>query len=199
MTAMDHVRYLAETIGPRGSTTPQESKAAHYTAQALQEAGLEPVTEPFTSARSAWYPYVLFSGLVLAGELLLWSGERWGVIAALALALLAVVSVLLELAFRPNPLRWLLPKGRSQNVWVRLQPEGEAREQVVLLGHLDTHRTPLVFSTDRWVKLFGSLVPVGLVCAVALVALFTAEAIAPGAWWRPLSLPFALLVLYLFL
>lgn len=199
MTAMDHIRYLAETIGPRGSTTPKESEAAGYAAQALQEAGLESVTELFTSARSAWYPYVLFSGLVLVGELLFWTGERWGVIAALALALLAVVSVLLELAFRPNPLRWLLPKGQSQNVWVRLRPEGEAREQVVLLGHLDTHRTPLIFSTDRWVKLFGSLVPIGLASTVALIALFTAETIAPGGLWRPLSLPFALVVLYLFL
>ncbi len=199
MTAMDHVRYLAETIGPRGSTTPKESEAACYAAQALRETDLEPVTEPFTSARSAWYPYVLFSGLVLVGELLFWTGERWGVIAALALAVLAIVSVLLELAFRPNPLRWLLPKGHSQNVWVRLQPEGEAREQVVLLGHLDTHRTPLVFSTDRWVKLFGLLVPIGLASTVALIALFTAETIAPGGLWRPLSLPFALVVLYLFL
>ncbi len=32
MTAMDHVRTLAETIGPRGSTTAEEEAAARYAA-----------------------------------------------------------------------------------------------------------------------------------------------------------------------
>ncbi len=198
MTAMDHICHLARTIGPRGSTTPQETEAAHYAAQVLREAGLEPITEPFTSARSAWYPYVLFSGLILVSELFFWIGARWEAIAALVLSLLALVLVLLELAFRPNPLRWLLPKGRSQNVWVRLQPQVEAREQVVLLGHLDTHRTPLVFSTDRWVKLFSTLVPVGLVSSLFLMGLFAIGIAATGWLWRVLSLPFALILLGVF-
>jgi hypothetical protein len=192
---MDHVRYLAETIGPRGSTTPQEAEAARYAAQVLRDAGLEPVTVPFTSARSAWYPYALFSGLALVSELLFWIGGRWGAIAALALIAPTLASVLLELAFRPNPLRWLLPKGRSQNVWARLQPRGEVRERVVLLGHLDTHRTPLVFSTDRWVRLFSMLVPVGLISSVLLLILFAVGIAATGWLWRLLSLPFAISIL----
>ncbi len=200
MTAMDHVRYLAETIGPRGSTTPREAEAARYATQVLQEAGLAPVTEPFTSARSAWYPYALFAGLVLAGELLFWLGGSWGALVALVLALLAVVSVLLELAFRPNPLRWVLPKGRSQNVWARIPPTGEAREQVILMGHLDTHRTPLAFSSPGWLKLFNSLVPVGLVSTVLLTVLFAVGTVDPGGlWWRLLSLPLALVVLLILL
>lgn len=199
MTAMDHVRYLAKTIGPRGSTTSRETEAARYAAQVLRDAELEPVTEPFTSARSAWYPYALFAGLVLAGELLFWLGGRWGAIAALALSLLALASVLLELAFRSNPLRWLLPKGSSQNVWAQLQPRGETREQVVLLGHLDTHRTPLVFSTDGWVRLFGALVPVGLISTVILIGLYAVGIAAAGWLWRLLSLPLALIVLGLFM
>jgi len=120
-------------------------------------------------------------------------------VAALVLTVLGLVSVLLELAFRPNPLRWLLPKGRSQNVWARIEPRGETREQVVLLGHLDSHRTPLVFSTDRWVKLFGMLVPVGLVSVVLLIIVFALSVIAPGPLWRFLSLPLALVALGLFL
>ncbi len=178
---------------------PQEAEAARYVAQVLREAGLEPITEPFTSARSAWYPYVLFSGLMLVSEPLFWIGARWGAIAALVLTVLALVSVLLELAFRTNPLRWLLPKGRSQNVWARIQPRGEAREHVVLMGHLDTHRTPLVFSTDRWVKLFSTLVPVGLVSSLFLVALFAIGIAATGWLWRVLSLPYALILLGVFL
>ena len=36
MTAMDHIRYLAEAIGPRGATTPKEAEAARYAAEALR-------------------------------------------------------------------------------------------------------------------------------------------------------------------
>jgi hypothetical protein len=188
MTAMEHVRYLAETIGPRGSTTAGEAEAARYAAQALQDAGLAPVTERFTSARSAWYPYTLFSGLLLVSELLFWVGGRWGAVAALALALLALVSVLVELAFRPNPLRWALPKGSSQNVWARLQPRCQPLQEVVLMGHLDTHRTPLAFATDRWLLLFRSLVPVGLVSSVVLVILHGIGIASMARLWRLLSL-----------
>lgn len=192
MDAMKHVRHLAVTIGPRGSTTEKEAEAARYAAEVLRQAGLEPTTEPFTSARSAWYPYVVFSGLVLVGEILFWVGGRWGAVAALVLTVLALGSVLLELAFRPNPLRWILPKGKSQNVWARVAARGDERTQVVIMGHLDSHRTPLVFSSDRWLRLFGLLVPVGLVSSVVLLVLF-AIGIASAAWvWRLVSLPFAL-------
>jgi hypothetical protein len=196
---MNHVRYLAETVGPRGSTTSKEVEAARYAAEVLQNIGLEPVTETFTSARSAWYPYALFSGLLLAAVLEFWVGGRWGAVVALALALLALASVLLELTFRSNPLRWLLPTGRSQNVWARIAPTGDVREQVVLMGHLDSHRTPLVFSTDRWIELFNALVPLGLVSSVILVLLFAVGVAADGVLWRFLSLPFGLIALGLFL
>ena len=78
MATMKHVRYLSETIGPRGSTTIQEAEAARYVAQVLQKAGLEPSSESFTSTRSAWTSYAPFSGLVLVGILLFWLGGRAG-------------------------------------------------------------------------------------------------------------------------
>lgn len=194
MNAMEHVRYLTKTIGPRGSTTKNEELAARYAEDVLRREGLAPVSEPFTSARSAWYPSALFTGLVLVGELLFWLGGRWGAAVGLVLAALALASMLQELAFRPNLLRRLLPKGRSQNVWVRLEPRGEVRQRVVVLGHLDSHRTPLAFSTDGWLKLFGTLVPAGLGSVVALIVLFAVGAVAPGPVWQWLSLPFALVV-----
>lgn len=122
------------------------------------------------------------------------SAAAWGLWTAVALA-----SVLLELAFRPNSFCWILPKGRSQNVWARRMPTGEVRQQVVVMGHLDVHRTPLAFSTDRWVRLFSRLVPIGLVSAIALLMLFIVGAVVPGLLWRILSLPFALVILGVFL
>lgn len=195
MSAMDHVRHLAETIGPRGSTTPQEAQAAQYAADVLRRLGLEPTVEPFTSAKSAWYPYVLFSVLMLVGVILFWAAGKAGAVAALILALVALGSVLLELAFRPNPFRAVLPKGHSQNVWARIPPTGEIQNRVVLLGHLDSHRTPLVFSTDAWLRLFRALVPLGLVSSVLLAVLFAVGIALPGLGWRMAALPFALVLL----
>ena len=198
MTTMDHVRYLAETIGPRGSTTAAEAKAANYAAQVLDGEGLVPTSESFSSAKSAWHPVVLFCGAVLVAEVLFLLEGLWGAVAAVLLAGYVLSSVLLELAFRSNPLRWLLPKARSQNVWARIQPTAELKEQVVIMGHLDTHRTPLVFSTDRWLGLYQSFVPVGLVSAVGLVVVFAVGIASPDVVWRWLSLPLALVMLALF-
>jgi hypothetical protein len=172
MSAIDHVRHLAEGIGPRGSTTLDEAAAADYVFGALERIGLRPVKEPFRSARSAWAPYSLFWGLAICGGLAFMFGGRVGAIAGLSLSVIALGSVLLEMLFRPNPLRWILPTGGSQNVWARLEPSGGVRSTAVVVAHLDTHRTPLVFSSDAWVRLFEKLVPIGLGCTIVLIVLF---------------------------
>jgi hypothetical protein len=195
MSAMDHIQHLSVRIGPRGSTTRQETEAAQYAANFLLAAGLNPTIEPFTSARSAWYPYALFCAVALAGELLFWFAGGWGAAGALALTVIALVSVLLELAFRTNPLRWLLPTALSQNTWVRILPSEEVRERVVLLGHLDSHRTPMAFSTDRWLKIFGLLVPGALVCSLILALIFGIGTFALTPTLKWISLPFALVLL----
>ena len=198
MSAVDHVRHLAENIGPRGSTTSKEAEATRYAAEVLRKLGYQPTTEAFSSARSSYYPYALFTGLFLIGELLFWFAGGWGAAGALILGVVALGSVLLELAFRPNPLRWILPKGKSQNVWARIEPGGVAREQVVLLGHLDSHRTPLLFSTDGWLRLFKTLVPLGLLSAVVLIALFLVGTFTLTMPLRIATLPFALVVAVVF-
>lgn len=197
-STLDHIQHLVEKIGPRGSTTAKEEKAARYAERMLKQFGLKPVVEPFTSARSAWYPYVLFTGLILLGVLSLWLFGHWGAVFALALGLLALISVLLELAFRSNPLRWILPKGRSQNAWAKIAPRQSVKEQVVLIGHLDSHRTPLAMKNDTWTRIFSTLVPLGLGCTVFLLALFVLEIVTPQPLWQWLALPFSLVVAGLF-
>ena len=93
-------------------------------------------------------------------------------------------SILLELSFRPNLLRWVLPKGHSQNVWARIDARDEARDRIVLVAHLDTHRTPLAFSSDRWVRIFEKLVPIGMAFTVLLIATFTLQIVLPMPWLR---------------
>ncbi len=202
MNAMDHVRHLAEKIGPSGSTTAEEKEAAVYAHKQLASLGLRPVMETFRSARSAWLPAALFWSIVLGSGFLFLGGGRIGAIAALTLAMTGLGSILLELSFRPNLLRWVLPKGQSQNVWARIDVKVEARDRVVLVAHLDTHRTPLVFSSDRWVRIFEKLVPIGMVFAVLLIATFAFGIVLPMPWLRyvaigPLLVALGMLILML--
>jgi aminopeptidase YwaD len=198
MAIIEHIRYLAETIGPRGSTRPPEKRAAEYAEKALREAGLEPVTEGFQSGRSTYYPFALFAALVLVSVAVFWWGGRWGAAAAALLTAASLVSVLLELAFRPNPFRWILPKGQSQNVYARIEPKGEARDNVVLIGHLDTHRTPLLFA-KRWVRLLGNLVPLAMGACLLLMAAFVARIFLASPILSYAALPLAAVIFALFL
>lgn len=199
MSAMDHIRHLSETIGPRGSATPKEREAAEYAAETLRLAGLDPSIQTFTSAKSGWYPSALFAGLMLFSFLVFWFAGGWGAVGALVIATAALLSILRELAFRSNALRWILPKGHSQNVVARIAASGEARQRVILMGHLDSHRTPLAFSSDGWLRVFGLLIPIGLAASVASILIFLGAAVLTAAFWRPLSTPFALAMLGLFL
>jgi hypothetical protein len=197
-TAMTHVRYLAETIGPRGSTTPKEAEAAAYARQVLAGLGLQPATEPFASARSAWWPYALAAGLVLMGEVLFLGAGRGGAIVATLLTVAVIASMLLELTFRSNPLRWLLPKGQSQNVWAAIPAADQPKHRLVLMGHLDSHRTPLVFKTDAWVRFFARLVPLGLGSMLLSAVIFALGSFSDALAWRILSLvPTAVVLLLL--
>jgi hypothetical protein len=202
MNAIEHVKHLAREIGPRGSTTPQEKAAAEYAAAQLEEAGLDPVTETFRSARSAWLPAGLFWSLMLAAGFLFVGGTRLGTLLSLPIAILAMASILLELTFRPNPLRWLLPKGESQNVWARVHASEEIRDRVVLVAHLDTHRTPLAFSSDRWIRWFERLVPIGMAFAGLQLLILAAGIVWPVPWTRyvviaPMAVSFGMLGLML--
>ena len=188
MNAMDHVRHLVEMIGPRGSTTAEEKEAALYSHKRLAGFGLLPTTEPFRSARSAWLPAALFWSLVLASGFIFLGGGWLRAVIALVLAVTGLASILLELTFRPNLLRWVLPKGESQNVWARIEAKSEARKQVVLVAHLDSHRTPLVFSSRTWVRWFERLVPIGMAFVVLLIVIFALGIVFPLPWLQPLAM-----------
>jgi hypothetical protein len=200
MNAIDHVRYLVETIGPRGSTTESEKEAAAYVHKRLKGFDLQPTMESFSSARSAWLPAALFWSLVLASGFLFLGGGRLRAILALALAATGLASILLELSFRPNFLRWILPKGESQNVSAQIDAKSEVREQVALVAHLDSHRTPLVFSSRIWVRWFERLVPIGMACTVLLILIFALGVVIPLPWLQILAIgPMAVALIMLVL
>lgn len=159
--AWKHIEYLAKKIGPRGSTSKEEALAADYVQGYLESSGFTPIRENFTSVTSAWWPASLGLGIALVSTLGFWF-EFLPVYLSFLLSIITVVLILLEFSFLPNPLRWVLPKGQSSNVWAIVPSKEKAQIRVVLSAHLDTHRTPLVFSSPFWLSLFKYLIPLGL-------------------------------------
>ena len=113
------------------------------------------------------------------------------VTAAIAAALSAAVIAceLLELGMRPNPLRLLIPHGRSQNVHAVVPPKGRHERDLVLVGHVDTQRTPLVFRSPAWVKVYDRFTTVAFAGFLWQTVVFALAAIVPLPWAWPAVIP----------
>jgi hypothetical protein len=198
-----HIHYLTEVIGPRGSTRPEERQAAEYAQGVLRDVGIEDVrVEGFESASSAWRPYAVCAFLaLLAVAIYPWAG-RVSALAAALLSALAFRWAYRELNFTDNAIRRLLPKGRSQNVVGVIPPDGETEKRVVLIGHLDSHRTPLLFRTTLMVYVFMavvalSFVSLGVNALLYLLGALTGWPLLYTLSWGPAGLALIVLLLCL--
>ncbi len=155
--------------------------------------------EEFRALRSGWAPYSIGMGLALLslGALLILPLTSGPLPAVVTLAV--TVSLFLHLAFRPNPLAWLVPRGPSQNVYARVQPAGEVRRTVVVTGHVDTHRTPIAMFSPLAFRLFVRLTTIAVAALVVLSVLFVAAIVRPMPLWRVLALVPGLAVLLAFI
>jgi hypothetical protein len=185
---LEHIRTLSVEIGPRGSTTPAEARAAEYVRGVLADLGANPQVEPFTSAKSAWRPYVLVTLIGLVGLALYPLNPPWTRWISLVLTALAFVCGFLELNLIPNPIRWFLPKGQSQNVYGVVEPAGEATQDVLLVGHLDTHRTPLTHRSRAGLAFYELMLKLGFVSLLLLPVLYLIGAVSGWGWVWPVSL-----------
>ncbi len=183
-----HIQNLASGIGPRGSTTEAERRASEYCRIVFAALGLEPKVEPFRSARSIFQPHVLAAGLILGAFVIYPLAGRASALLAAVLTWTALVSDLLELSFRNNPIRWLLPKGDSQNVVAIAPAGGQARQDVILIGHVDTQHTPLVFASDRWLAAYKAFTTIAFVAFVLQGVLYVLGALTLWPWIWPVSL-----------
>lgn len=171
-SVMEHIRYLSVEIGPRGSTTPEEALASDYAESVYRKLGLNPVRQPITSARSAWRGFGMGAVIFLLAEIPLLVGGRVGARVAAVMAGIALVSVLLELYFERNPLRWLQRRGHSQNIYAVIPPRSEVRRKLVIVGHVDTHRTPLVLRSAQWLFAYRTITLAGIAALIVNMGLF---------------------------
>jgi hypothetical protein len=190
-TAMLHLKHLAVTIGPRGSTTPQERQAAQYARQHFEALGLETHWEEFTSQTTGWRPFSVAAILGLLSVALFWFGGQPGALAAGAVMIVTSGSVFMEMYFQPNLLRVLMPKGRSQNVWARLPAVETAKRHVLVVGHIDTHRTPWAFTSQARLAFFRLMTTLGIAAFVLAAILYLSSAFIDLSALRWLVLVFA--------
>lgn len=160
---MQHLKQLAVEIGTRGSTTAGEKAAAEYAFAQLEASGLEPKWEPFQAPVSGWRPFVIAPAISIVCLLLVQLDAKWGAIVAFFITALLANQILLELYFQPTIFQKLIPKGESQNVWARIRPLKRPKIKLLLVGHLDTHRTPWVFSSPNRLLFFRLLSAGGMI------------------------------------
>ncbi len=189
---LDDVRYLAGTIGSRGTGTPAEAAAAEYVAKRLMDLGLVPEKHSFRAVPSQNAFPIAISLLTLLAVVLYPLGAtitRW---LAVILSLGAAWLLWQTIRSAPlNPLIALLPKVPSQNVEARLQPKGEPRRKAVLLAHLDTNRCRLVWQSLA-VRNIKPMTWLTLAVPLCISVLYLTGALLDSPallWW--LSLPFA--------
>jgi len=189
--AYEHVKSLAEKIGPRGSCTAQERTTAEYIETELKKIDYQTSRETFKAVTSFSWTFSVIYLLFIIAAFIFPAEPIWGFI----LVLFAAVCFCLEANTFPLISR-LLPKKTSQNIIATLPARSKTLRKVLILAHYDSSRSGLFFAPNM-VKGFRRTY-LFLVAAISLqVLLFALGAfttINPTLLWL-LSLPS---VLYLF-
>jgi len=183
-----HIKVLAGDIGARLPATGGEARAADYCRATLEGLGLTPEVEEFPSAGSVFRPH-LVAALILLAAFFVYPiappASRW---VAFTLTLLAVGSEVMEITLRPNPLQWVLTKRISRNVFCVIEPAaGEPARDIVIMGHIDSQRTPVIFSTDAWLRAYRAFSTAAFVAFLAQVFLYAGGVFLGWTWAWPLS------------
>lgn len=189
---MEYIRFLSQKIGGRGSCTIQERKAGDYVADQLRSLGLGNVrSENFKGLPSSYWAYGLAIAVAVTGSLLvLFLGGRDVLILAAIANILGVWGMLAESEFAPSWARWLLSRQSSLNVSGKVAPKDGVQQRVILCAHLDTHRTPVFYSSRRWHSLFSLLVGLTFMSMVAGAFLYSTAVLMnwSGLRWASLAL-----------
>ncbi len=161
MKALRYIEIFSTEIGVRGSGGPGERKAHQKCFELLSGFGYSPTIDTFTSIASAYRPFILATAILLFSY---FSFYFWAIqIPAIFLAIFATVSAYLEIGFFASPLRLVFPRKKSQNVYAIQPAKNKASRTIVLMAHVDSHRTPLIWRSRQTYKLYRFLSIAGLV------------------------------------
>ncbi len=176
--ALEHDRHLSVDIGPRGTCTDGERRAAEYAKAELAKWAQGVKTQPFRCYSTYAWPWGLVAVMMVATGVLLWLVP----VAAFVVALVSL-AIYLAVASGRADVGFLFPKRPCQNVWGRVPRAGApgpaVARRVVLMAHVDTTRAALLYAPKALKSLRGSHM-VNLVSAVGLAVL---GLVAAGSNW----------------
>lgn len=140
MALIEHVNHLSVAIGPRGSTTENERKAAEYVRRRLETLGIPAAIEEFKALDTYSWLYVAIYAHFLAAALLMWAWPAAGAaLCALGFFFYVTENSTIETLGR------LFPKRTSWNVIGQLRPEKPTDNTVVVSAHIDSSKSALFF------------------------------------------------------
>jgi len=181
---LGYIHSLSVMIGSRGSCTPQVRAAGEYISDQLRNLGLQSVrSQRFKAIASTYKPYALAFSVALIGSLLglIFEGRSTMALAAF-FNILGFWGMLAETEFSTSWIRWILPKSESQNIIAVVPPSGHIRKRAVLSAHLDTHRTPIFYSSRKWHTWFSSLVSLTFMSMVLSGVAFVVATLFEWGW-----------------
>ena len=196
--AVRHIQALSVTIGGRGTCTPEERRAAEYTCEQMRRLGAQDVhLETFRTHPHTYRPFALAFLAGLLGVLLAWMPDcRWCLAAGALFSLLGAWGMLAETDLAMNWMRLLLAKREGTNAVGIFPPRQERRKGVVLCAHLDTHRTPIFYSSRTWNLLFTLLVAAAFASMAVGAVVFGLGAVFGWMWTRWVGLGVALFEIF---
>lgn len=189
---LEHIRQLAQGIGPRPSAGEGERKAAAYARDQLEKFGYLVKEEHFRSPNSFSQVYIPILVLALMGFA---ANALQSPAVALLLTGVAFVCFVGENTTALKLVSAVIPKAASQNVVARLAPRELPRRRLVMVAHLDSTRSGLMWH-PRLVKGFRATFLLLAVCLAALPLLVVAEVATDRRVFFPISVPVALYVAY---
>lgn len=189
----EHTQSLVEDIGARGSGTEEERQAAEYVKRILNELDIAIEEQPFRSPASAWRPFAAGLGMAALASLIAPLFIPASSLLAMVLLVACIWLSIREGLLRDTIWRQILPQVDSQNVIGRLRPNEEAKQTIVVVAHLDSHRTPYFHRSRRRQSWFGTMIIIAEIGALVNAVLYFALSISGEMWLWWVSLPFALL------
>ena len=110
-----------------------------------------------------------------------------GAVVATVISVIALITEIMELSFRDNLWRKLLPQGTSQNVVALVPPAETLKQDIILIGHIDSHRTPIIFRSKAWVDTYKRFVTVLFTTLAIQTILYFVGVFVQWSWIWPVT------------
>ncbi|MGD8584571.1 MAG: M28 family peptidase [Chloroflexota bacterium] len=134
--ALANTSQLLDEVGPRPSGSEQSRRAADRLRQQAAPFADHVISEDFSVHPKAFLGWIrIVVGLYVLAVAILWLGLYWLSALLTTAGLLVMVG---QFFFYKEMIDWLFPGGTGRNVLAVVEPEQEARGQLIISGHHDS-------------------------------------------------------------